>query len=109
MSSQEAEKLYGRRLRQARKSYGFSQPELGVAAGLDYSGAGVTISRYENGRHQARPGLQKRLARVLALPLIYFFTEDDEEAASIAAAARSDEPAKRKADAEALIARMKRL
>lgn len=109
MSSQEAEKLYGRRLRQARESYNFSQPELGVAAGLDYSGAGVTISRYENGRHQARPGLQKRLAQVLALPLTYFFTEDDEEAALIAEAARSDEPAKRQADAEAIIATMKRL
>ena len=108
MSSQEAEKLYGRRLRQARKIYGFSQPELGVAAGLDYSGAGVAISRYENGKHQARPGLQKRLAHVLALPLTYFFTEDDEEAASIAAAARSDEPEKRRVDAKATIARMRR-
>jgi len=108
MSSQEAASLYGRRLRQARLSYKFSQAALGVAAGLDFSVAGVTISRYENARHQSKPGLQKRLARVLALPLTFFFTEDDEEASMIAAQSRSDEPAKRKAEAKAIIATMKR-
>ncbi|KAF1716848.1 transcriptional regulator [Pseudoxanthomonas yeongjuensis] len=87
--------IYGRRLREARESRGFSQTGLGIAVGLDESGAGSLISRYENGIHQPKLGRQELFARALELPLTYFYTEDDEAARLIANAARSDKPARR--------------
>jgi transcriptional regulator with XRE-family HTH domain len=92
MTEKRPSTIYGRRLREARKSYGFSQKDLWIATGLDESGAGSLISRYETGAHQPKLGMQKRFARVLELPLIYFYTEDDEAARLIANSARSDKP-----------------
>ncbi|MCD9027836.1 helix-turn-helix domain-containing protein [Luteimonas sp. BDR2-5] len=109
MTRKQSDNLYGRRLRQARESYGFKQRELGVAAGLDYSAAGTTVSRYENGVHQAKPGLQKRFAQVLELPLSFFFTEDEEEARLIAESERSNKPARTLIETKKIIAQMKRL
>ena len=88
--------IYGRRLRGARNSYGFSQAELGVAARLDQSVASSRVSRYETGKHEVKLGLQKLFAKALALPLKYFYIEDDEEARLIAEASRSDKPVKLK-------------
>lgn len=88
--------IYGRRLREARKSYGFSQAELGIAARLDQSVASSRVSRYETGEHEVKLGLQKLFAKALALPLKYFYIEDDEEARLIAEGSRSDKPAKLK-------------
>ncbi|MDW2982847.1 helix-turn-helix transcriptional regulator [Rhodanobacter sp. KK11] len=88
--------IYGRRLREARNSYGFSQTELGVAARLDQSVASSRVSRYETGKHEVKLGLQKLFAKALALPLKYFYIEDDEEARLIAEASRSDKPLKLK-------------
>src|SRR5574337_2172340 len=84
--------IYGRRLREARDSYGFSQTDLGIAVELDESGAGARVSRYETGAHQPKLGLQQAFAEALALPLTYFYTEDDEAARLIAESARSDKP-----------------
>ena len=94
MTRKEPVTIYGRRLREARDSYGFSQPELGVAIGLDVGGAGGRVSRYETGKHEVKLGLQKLFAKALALPLNYFYIEDDEEARLIAEASRSDKPVK---------------
>lgn len=93
MTEKRPSTIYGRRLREARKSYGFSQTDLWIAIGFDESGAGSLISRYETGAHQPKLGVQKRIARVLELPLTYFYTEDDEAARLIANSARSDKPA----------------
>lgn len=86
--------IYGRRLREARNSYGFSQVALGVAARLDQSAASSRVSRYETGKHEVKLGLQKLFAKALALPLTYFYIEDDEEARLVAEASRSDKPVK---------------
>lgn len=84
--------IYGRRLREARNSYGYSQTNLGIAVGLDQSMASGRISRYENGIHQPKLDLQHLFANVLELPLTYFYTEDDEAARQTADSARSDKP-----------------
>ncbi|WP_337053406.1 helix-turn-helix transcriptional regulator [Pseudoxanthomonas sp. USHLN014] len=84
--------VYGRRLREARDFYGFSQIHLAVAARLDESGASARISRYETGVHQPKLGLQKLFADVLALPISFFYIEDDAEALSVLDAHRSEEP-----------------
>ena len=95
MSDDRPGTIYGRRLREARESYGYSQTDLGTAAGLDESGTGSLISRYENGRHLPRADRQKLFAKTLELPLTYFYTENDEAARLIASASRSEKPVKR--------------
>ena len=90
MTKKRPRTIYGRRLREARDSYGFSQAALGIAAGLDESSAGGRVSRYETGAHQPKLGMQQLFADALALPLAYFYTEDDEAARLIANSTRSD-------------------
>lgn len=94
MTKKEPGNLYGRRLREARESYGYSEPELGIAARLDESVAGSRISRYETGVHQPKLGLQNLIAKALALPLDYFYIEDDEKARQVLESCRSEEPVK---------------
>ena len=69
--------IFSRRLRQAREERGLSQRALGIEAGLDEFVASTRVNRYETGVHQ--PDLQtlKRLAKVLGLPVAYFYAEDD--------------------------------
>lgn len=76
--------VYSRRLREARETHGISQRSLGIAAGLDEFVASTRVNRYEAGVHQ--PDLQtlQHLARVLHLPVAYFYAEDDELAKLIA-------------------------
>ena len=70
--------VYSRRLREAREVCGISQRNLGIDAGLDDFVASTRVNRYETGVHQ--PDLQtlQQLAKVLGLPLAYFYAEDDE-------------------------------
>ena len=69
--------VQSRRLRQAGEAAGLSQKILGIQAGLDEFVASTRVNRYETGVHQ--PDLQtlKRLAKVLGLPVAYFYAEDD--------------------------------
>ncbi len=96
MTKKRLDTIYGRRLREARESYGFSQTDLGIAVELDESGAGGRISRYENGIHQPKLGIQQLFAQVLELPMTYFYTEGDKAARLIADSARSDKPVQRR-------------
>jgi transcriptional regulator with XRE-family HTH domain len=75
--------VYSVRLREARETYGISQRNLGIKAGLDDFVASTRVNRYETGVHQ--PDLQtlQRIADVLDLPVAYFFAEDDELAEMI--------------------------
>jgi transcriptional regulator with XRE-family HTH domain len=70
--------VYSLRLREAREACGISQRNLGIKAGLDDFVASTRVNRYETGAHQ--PDLQtlRQLAKVLDLPLAYFYAEDDE-------------------------------
>jgi transcriptional regulator with XRE-family HTH domain len=69
--------VYSVRLREARETYGISQRNLGIQAGLDEFVASTRVNRYETGVHQ--PDLQtlQRIADVFDLPVAYFFAEDD--------------------------------
>ena len=66
--------IFSRRLREER---GLSQRAMGIEAGLDEFVASTRVNRYETGVHQ--PDLQtlKQLAKVLGLPVAYFYAEDD--------------------------------
>ena len=70
--------VVARRLKEARMRAGLSQGQLGVGAGMDKFSASARISQYEHGKHM--PDLQTltRLARVLRMPVPYFYCEDPE-------------------------------
>lgn len=69
--------LFSRRLKDARIKAGFSQKRLGIEAGIDEFVASTRINRYEKGVHQADEATAILLARVLGIPLAYFYAEDD--------------------------------
>jgi transcriptional regulator with XRE-family HTH domain len=51
---------------------------LGIAAGMDEFSASSRMNHYELGRHTPDYSTLKRIAKVLRLPVAYFFAESDE-------------------------------
>lgn len=60
-----------------------SQKNLGILAGIDEFAASARINRYEKGVHQASIEVVRHLAKVLEVPVAYFYTEDDELASLV--------------------------
>lgn len=83
MPSSTAQKTYGHRLRQARKTAGWTQPELGRCLDVDPATAAVRISRYENGQHMPDGPTADALAKALRLPQAWFHAETDAIAEAI--------------------------
>ena len=54
------------------------QDKLGVLVGLDEGCASARISRYETGTNQPTFQFVEGLAKVLKVPVAYFFCDDDE-------------------------------
>lgn len=67
-----------KRLRDARLAANFSQKKLGIAAGMDQFSASARMNHYEMGRHTPDYSTLQRIARVLNLPVAYFYAEEDE-------------------------------
>lgn len=65
------------RLKQARQKAGISQKDLGVKAGMDESSASGRMNHYEKGRHVPDIDMLHKLAKVLDVPISYFFCEDE--------------------------------
>ena len=65
------------RLQEARKRAKLSQANLGVAAGMDPSGASARMNQYERDTHVPDYQTMKRIADVLEIPVPFFYTEDD--------------------------------
>lgn len=68
---------FGTRLRQARERKGLAQDKLGVLIGFDEGCSSARISRYETGVHQPPFETARNLARVLNVPVAFFYCEDD--------------------------------
>lgn len=68
---------FGPRLREARERLGLPQDKLGVMIGLDEGCSSARISRYETGVHEPAFDIARKLARVLGIPVTYFYCEDD--------------------------------
>ncbi|WP_368749733.1 helix-turn-helix domain-containing protein [Enterobacter hormaechei] len=75
--------LFSRRLKEVRLDMALSQKNLGVLAGIDEFAASARINRYEKGVHQASIEVVRHLAKVLEVPVAYFYTEDDELASLV--------------------------
>jgi len=56
---------------------GIPQDKLGVSIGIDESTSSARISRYETGTHEPPFATASNLARVLEVPVAYFYCEDD--------------------------------
>lgn len=57
---------------------GIPQDKLGTQIGLDEGCASARISRYETGTHQPPWLIVEKLAKVLQVPVAYFFVGDDQ-------------------------------
>jgi len=70
--------IVAKRLREARLVAGISQKQLGIKAGIDPFSASTRINQYERGTHM--PGLQMvtHFARVMRVPVPYFYCQDTE-------------------------------
>jgi transcriptional regulator with XRE-family HTH domain len=69
---------FSRRLREARERAGYSQYELGLRAGLDANVAAPRINQYENGVHEPRQDIVRRVADALGVPPAYLYTADED-------------------------------
>ncbi|MHB1949358.1 MAG: helix-turn-helix domain-containing protein [Gammaproteobacteria bacterium] len=67
-----------KRLKEARLAAKLSQKQLGIAAGMDEFSASARMNHYEKGRHTPDYSTLKRIAKVLKLPVAYFYAESDD-------------------------------
>ena len=71
MSSNEIDAHVGKRMRKVREALGLSQGRLGRQLGLTFS----QVQKYEKGANRIGAGRLHVLARVLNVPVQYFFEE----------------------------------
>ena len=69
---------WGERLKQARVAAEVSQKNLGIKAGIDPSVASTRINRYELGIHKPDLLTARNLAKVLGVPVAFFYADEDE-------------------------------
>ena len=69
-----------KRLKEARLKAGLSQERLGVLAGIDEMSASARMNQYEREKHVPDISMVERLAKVLHVPVAFFYTEHDDEA-----------------------------
>ena len=74
---------WGARLKQARLEAGLSQKQLGILAGIDEFVASARINRYELGVHKPDFLTAQNIARVLKVPVAFFYAVEDEVATLI--------------------------
>jgi transcriptional regulator with XRE-family HTH domain len=66
-----------KRLKEARQMKGISQKKLGISAGIDEFSASARMNQYETGKHIPDFLTLTRIAKVLKIPMPYFYTSDD--------------------------------
>ena len=66
-----------RRLKEARLIAGISQKKLGIAVNMKKFSASVRINQYENGKSIPNFLTLKKIAKVLSVPVAYFYAENN--------------------------------
>lgn len=69
--------MVGKRIREARLRAGLSQKQLGIKAGIDEFVASPRVNQYERGKHAPDFSTAERLAKVLEVPVPYFYARED--------------------------------
>jgi transcriptional regulator with XRE-family HTH domain len=72
-----------KRLKEARLLSNLSQKKLGIAAGFDKFSTSPRMNNYERSRHEPDFSTLKAIAKVLRLPVAYFYAESSNLAAMI--------------------------
>jgi transcriptional regulator with XRE-family HTH domain len=72
------------RLREARAAAGISQEQLGILAGIDEFSASARMNQYERGKHSPNLQLMRKIAKVLGMPVAYFYANDEQLATVLA-------------------------
>jgi transcriptional regulator with XRE-family HTH domain len=75
------DKLVGRNIRVLRLAKGLSQTELADELGVTFQ----QVQKYEKGTNRVAAGRLKRIAKILDVPILYFFDDPDEHATNGAA------------------------
>lgn len=76
--------IFGRRLRAARQSLGWTQAQLAERLGLTEQNTGAPrVSRYETGLHAPDDDTARELAEALGVPVAYFHATSDALAEAI--------------------------
>jgi len=76
---------FGERLKAARLAAGLSQEKLGIEAGIQEESASARMNRYEKGTRAPAVEIVERIAKVLNVPVSYFYSQDDDEASLLVA------------------------
>jgi transcriptional regulator with XRE-family HTH domain len=69
--------VFARRLAQARGQSGLSQKQLGLRAGMEPSVASPRVNQYEQGIHEPKLAMAKKLADALGIPPAFLYCEDE--------------------------------
>ncbi|MCX7246104.1 MAG: helix-turn-helix transcriptional regulator [Burkholderiales bacterium] len=77
--------IVGKRIKDLREEFGWSQEKIGVAIGIDESSSRARISRYELGVHEPPVPTARLIAGALGVPLTYLYCEDDKVASLLLA------------------------
>ena len=72
-----------KRLKEARLAAGLSQKQLGIASGIDEFSSSARMNQYEVGKHVPDFTTLTNIAKVLKVPLAYFYAVDDDLAEMI--------------------------
>lgn len=67
-----------KRLKEARLRAGLSQEKLGILAGIDEASASARMNQYEKGRHTPDFNTVMKFAKVLNIPVPFFYTDDNQ-------------------------------
>ncbi len=66
-----------KRLKAVRLKMQLTQRQLGVCLGMDENTASARMNQYEKGKHSPDYQTMQRLAKVLGVPVAYFYCDDD--------------------------------
>ena len=69
--------VFSMRLKIARKAKKLSQERLGILAGIDEASASARMNQYETGKYAPDLLMVTKIAKVLEVPVAYFYTEDN--------------------------------
>lgn len=83
-----------KRLKEARTAAGLSQKSLGIAAGIDEFSASARMNQYETGKHTPDYTTLLRIAKILKLPVAFFYTDSDDLATLVSSYVKLNKPQK---------------
>lgn len=72
-----------KRLKELRVEAGLSQKKLGILASIDEFSASARVNQYEKSKHVPDYSTLQRFAKILKVPVCYFYAEENDMAEMI--------------------------